>query len=253
MPTWPALGVSPKTIGDADDRAAARAIRAGIAKEETAQEAPSHLHARLVRHRRLPVLLTGFGWAVSTNSVCRRRAPNRCCRRSKRPKDADEQKAIAARYLKHYGNRDDEATSKVKAIDRELKVKEREHVLLNRFGNGENRRARPGADDDPDAYKKTMAALAAENEGDLAAARTDGPIWPTNMRRTRARRKALWGWLAQKKLNDLASKDGQLNELEAAVGECFRLDDKDVRIRRDFDNAVVAAIRLNELGDYTLA
>ena len=85
-------------------------------------------------------------------------------------KDPDKQKQLAAEYLNHYGTRDDEATKKVRALDRDLKVAERERVLLNRYGM-KNMRANPGEGDDPDAYAKTMSALTAENAGDLAAAR----------------------------------------------------------------------------------
>jgi hypothetical protein len=166
-------------------------------------------------------------------------------------KDPEAQKPIIARYLKHYGSRDDEHTKRIKSLDRDLKVKEREHVLLNRFGR-ENLRNRPEADEDPDAYKKTMAALTAENEGDLAAARTLWSELVDRYAKEAGESKAIWGWHAQKKLNDINTRHNEINEWLKQL-EQARLDDGDVRFEDEAQTRVVNMVRLEELGDLALA
>jgi hypothetical protein len=165
--------------------------------------------------------------------------------------DPEQQQEIATKYLKHYGNRDDDKTKWVKGLSRDLKVKAREHVLLNRFGR-ENLRARPEADDDAEAYKKTMNALTAENEGDLAAAQAIWSELAERYAKDPGESKAMWGWHAQKKLNDLGTKSQQLNELLKQLNKA-RLDDVDARFDDELQTRVVAAMRLRELGDFALA
>ena len=192
-------------------------------------------------------LLVGMGWG-DLGVRPRPASAESLLQKLEAAKDPDEQRSIAAKYLKHYGNRDDDATKKVKALDRDLKVAEREHVLLNRFGR-ENLRSRAEADDDPDAYRKTMAALTAENDGDLAAAKTMWVELVDRYSNESSDAKKLWAWHAQKKLNDLTLKSRQLNELIAQLDK-MRLEDVDVKFDGELQTRVAAAIRLEQLGDF---
>ena len=195
-------------------------------------------------------LIGGLAWLVYDFAIAPPSAES-LLQKLDATKDPDTQREIAARYLKHYGNRDDEATRKVKSLDRELKVKEREHVLLNRFGR-ENLRGRPEADDDREAYMKTMAALTAENDGDLASARKMWTELAEQYSNDLTEAKKLWGWHAQKKLNDLAFTRSQLAELVKKL-DANRLDDVDPRFEDELQSRVIEAIRLEQLGDFSLA
>ncbi len=195
-------------------------------------------------------MIGGLGWVIYAFAIAPPTAES-LLQKLDAAKDPDEQRAIAARYLKHYGDRNDESTRKVKSLERDLKVREREHVLLNRFGR-ENLRGRPEADDDKEAYMKTMAALTAENDGDLPAARTMWKELAEQYSSELIESKRLWGWHAQKKLDELALKSNQLTELIKKL-DAYRLDDVDSRFEDELQSRVIAAIRLEQLGDYALA
>jgi hypothetical protein len=97
-----------------------------------------------------------------------------------------------------------------------------------------------------------MAALTAENEGDLAAAKTMWIELVEQYSNELSDAKRLWAWHAQKKLNDLTQKTRQLNDLIAQLDK-MRLDDVDAKFDDELDTRVIAAIRLEQLGDYSLA
>ncbi|HKA08187.1 MAG TPA: serine/threonine-protein kinase [Gemmataceae bacterium] len=233
-----------------DDRRAVRAIRAASRKKKLRRKRrPFYRHNLFVIVACL-ALLAGFGWVLvsafsppSAESLLQTIESNK--------DDPETQEKIVARYLKYYGDRDDEPTRKMKDLARDLKVKEREHVLLNRHRR-DNLRARPEADDDPEAYKKTMAALTAENEGDLFTARTAWVELVEKYSNDSSQAKALWGWHAQKKLNDLAAAETHTATLLKKL-EDFQLEDKDARFDDDLESKVVTAVRSERFGDMRLA
>ena len=119
-------------------------------------------------------------------------------------------------------------------LDRNLKVADREQILLNRF-KSDRLRTHGEEGDDPDAYAKIMAALSAENDGDLAvtARRSNWKKLVEKFANDANDAKALWGWIAQKKLNDLSTKEAALGDLAQQLDRDFRLEDKDPK----FDDA----------------
>ena len=98
-----------------------------------------------------------------------------------------------------------------------------------------------------------MAALTAENEGDLASARSTWMELAAEYANETDEAKAMWGWHAQKKLNDLMATTRTLATEVMAKVEEFRVDDKDVRPRRDLDRQVATPLRLEQFGDFALA
>lgn len=241
--------IDPRQLG-ADDRAAARAIRAGSRKKKLRKKRrPVYRRGWFVMIACLAVLL-GMGYVVWEFALSPPSAETLLAQLDA-AKDPEVQKPIVARYLKHYGARDDEQTRKVKELDRDIKVKEHENTMLNRHSN-ERLRNRTEDHYDAEAYKKTMSALTAEDEGDLGAAKSAWVELVERYAKEPAESKAIWGWHAQKKLNDLTARsrevDGLLKQLET-----FRLDDVDARFEDDMEKRVVGAIRLEEFGDIALA
>jgi hypothetical protein len=163
-------------------------------------------------------------------------------------KDPKMQQDLAAEYLKYYGSRTDDATNKVRAIDRSMKVAERERVLLNRFGM-QNMRAHPAEGDDADAYGKTMAAMTVENAGDLPEARRLWGELAGQYENDPIESKALWGWVAEKKLGDLDARERQLAEIGRRLDDEFRLEDKDPHFGDEATDRVATALRLEQFGD----
>jgi hypothetical protein len=244
-----ARSLDPRQLED-DDRKAARFIRAGSKKKK-------------LRKKRIPFFRRGWFVALACLAVVggigyviklglEPPSAESLLTRIETARNPDAQKDAVHQYLKHYADRDDEKTKWVKGLDRDLRVKGREHVLLNRF-KVDRLRARPEEDDDPDAYKKTMLALTAEDVGDLAGARTTWVELVNAYAQDPSEAKAMWGWHAQKKLNDLAAAERDLAKLIKRLDEEFRLEDKDVKFEDEMDNRVVAAHRLEEFRDFALA
>src|SRR5262245_40724114 len=184
-----------RRIEDDDDRRAVRAIRAASRKKKLRKKRrPIYRNAIFVGLACL-LVLGAFGWVLvsaftppSAESLLQKVELNK--------DDPEAQDKIVTKYLKYYGDRDDEPTQRMKELSRDLKVKAREHVLLNRHRR-DNLRARPEEDDDAEAYKKTMNALTAENEGDLFTARTAWVELVEKYSSDSSQTKALWGWHAQ--------------------------------------------------------
>ena len=241
--------LDPRQLGD-DDKKAARAIRAGSRKKKLKKRhRPIYNRGWFVTLACIALLGT-LGTIIYFGAFAAPSAES-LLKKIDGAKEPDKQMQFAAEYLKYYGSRDNEDTMRVRALDRSLKVAERERVLLNRFKN-ERLRAHGEEGDDPDAYAKTMAALSAENEGDLAAARTNWNDLVDKFAKDSNDAKALWGWIAQKKLNDLSTREAALGELVQQLERDFRAEDKDPKFE-DFQMKIVNAIRLEQFGDTALA
>ncbi len=245
-----ARAVDRRKLAGKEDRAAARAIRAGSRRKKlNKRHRPIYSRNWFVALACL-LLLGGISWFVWEAGFAPPSADS-LLKTIDETKEPIDQKALVARYLKHYGSQDDDATKKVKGLDRRLKVDERVTVLLNRY-RVERLRNRPEDDDDPDAYKKTMAALTLENDGDLPAARKEWSELVEKYGKEATESNALWGWHAQRKLDDFRQKEVQIGELVREL-EKFRQDDTDPIFDDDVKARVAIAIRIEELQDFALA
>jgi hypothetical protein len=236
------------TRTDAEDRHAAQFIRAGAKKKRLRKKkAPFYSKGWFVA---LAVLVVVGAIAGIVRMALAPPAAEVLLGQIESAPDGERKQAAVAEYLRHYGDRTDDKTERVRSLDRDLRVADRERVLLNRHRN-ERLRARAEEDDDPDAYKKTMSALTAENDGDLVAARhTWAELVAVYAGQTDGA-KALWGWHAQKKLNDLSATGRTVEEIMKKV-DVFRGADKDVALD-DLDRQVSTPVRLEQLGDFALA
>jgi eukaryotic-like serine/threonine-protein kinase len=241
--------LDPRKLGD-DDKKAARAIRAGSRKKKLKKR------RRPIYNRGWFVALACFALLGTLGTIIYYGAfappsAESLLKKIDGAKEPDKQLQFAAEYLKHYGTRDNDDTKRVKALDRGLKVAERERVLLNRYKN-ERLRAHGEDGDDPEAYAKTMTALGLENEGDLVEARKTWASLVDKYATDINEARVLWAWIAQKKLADLGAKEAALGDLAQQLERDFRAEDKDPK----FDDAlvkIVNAIRLEQLGDTALA
>jgi hypothetical protein len=236
--------LDPRQLAD-EDKKAARAIRAGAKKKKLRKKRrPIHTRGWFVALACL-VVVGAIGSAIYFGAIAPPSAES-LLQKIDAAKDPEKQKDLAAEYLKYYGARDDEPTRKIRALDRDLKVAERERVLLNRFGM-KNMRGSASEGDDPDAYAKTMSALTAENEGDLSAARATWTALAGQYANDPNESKAMWGWVAQKKLADLNGKDAWLADVAR------RMEDKDVRFGDELTDRVATAIRFEQFRDFARA
>lgn len=246
-----ARAVDRSKVSDKEDRAAARAIRAGSRKKKLRKKRrPIYTRNWFVALACL-LLLGGISWFVWEAAFAAPSASSLLARIEATKNEPKDQQDAVARYLKYYGILDDEDTKRVKNLDRDLKVRAHESTMLKRFGT---ERLRNRAEDhyDADAYKKTMAALTLENEGDLVAARRDWSELIEKYSKESTEDKAIWAWHAQRKMDDLRMKEGQIDVLRREL-EKFRLDDADPKFEDDVKTRVVTAIRIEELKDYALA
>jgi serine/threonine-protein kinase len=242
--------LDPRQLG-AEDKKAARAIRAGAKKKKLRKKRrPIYSRGWFVLLACL-VVVGAIGSVIYFGAIAPPSA-EALLQRIDAAKDPDKQKDLAAEYLRHYGTRDDEPTRKVRALDRDLKVAERERVLLNRFGM-RNMRGSPGEGDDPDAYAKTMAALTAENDGDLSAARATWTALDGQYANDPNESKAMWGWVAHKKLADLNGRDAWLADVARRIDKDFKAEDRDVRFGDDLTDRVATAIRFEQFRDFARA
>jgi eukaryotic-like serine/threonine-protein kinase len=242
--------LDPRYLG-ADDKKAARAIRAGARKKKLRKKRrPIYTRGWFVLLACLAVV-GGIGSIIYFGAIAPPSAEY-LIQKIEAAKDPDKQKEFAAEYLKHYGTRDDEPTKKVKALDRDLKVAERERILLNRFGM-QNMRASPGPDDDPEAYAKTMAALTAENAGDVPAARGTWTELADKYANDPNESKALWGWIAQKKLNDINTRTALLADIARRLEKDFRIEDKDPKFGDETTDRYALAVRADQFKDFAQA
>jgi hypothetical protein len=98
-----------------------------------------------------------------------------------------------------------------------------------------------------------MSALTAENEGDLSAARATWTALDGQYANDPNESKAMWGWVAHKKLADLNAKDAWLADVARRIDKDFRAEDKDVRFGDDLTDQVATAIRFEQFRDFARA
>ncbi|HKB04802.1 MAG TPA: serine/threonine-protein kinase [Gemmataceae bacterium] len=237
-------------LGD-EDRQAAKFIRAGSKKKKLRKKRIPFYRRNWFVALACLAILGAMGWTVWTFAIAPPSAESLLAR-IEATKDPEARERLVGEYLRHYEGRDDDQTKHVKELQRELKVNERARVMLNRHGSSKFRTI-PLEGDDPDAYQKTMAALTAEDAGNLPLARSTWAELVDKYAHDANETRALWGWHAQRKLYDLAAPERDVARLHKRLDEEFRLEDKDARFEDDTEKEVVAALRLQELGDFARA
>jgi hypothetical protein len=163
-------------------------------------------------------------------------------------KDAESALDATGRYLSRYGSLTDAPTRQVRDWDRTLRVEQRERQLHNRFDSKFNLKP------DDDGQKLGYEALRRENEGDVEGAAAKWRELEKKYRDDPDADAAVYTWLAQKKLADLAKLPAREQRLAAELDRQHALvpperkDDPD-----DAERESLEAMRAQAFGDWSAA
>lgn len=168
----------------------------------------------------------------------------------------------ATKFLETYGSRGGELVDQAAAIFRAGKIRERERVLNNRFTSSMPGMSKPTENDDPDAYNAAWAAMEFEKLGQLDQARAqwqkvkarfpDQAALPYTTQNDELA-KALWGWIAEKRLADIAKALAERERLVKKIAES-RLKEIELKTdKTDPESLAIRALRLWEFGDHERA
>ena len=128
-----ARGVDPES--DADDRNAAQRHPGRGQEEEAAQEETSRSTTGAGSSPLAALVLVGGIFGIVKMAIAPPTAETLLGTDRVGPGPEDRKRAAVAEYLKHYGDRTTRRREGVRLLDRDLKVAERERVLLNRHRN----------------------------------------------------------------------------------------------------------------------
>jgi serine/threonine-protein kinase len=165
----------------------------------------------------------------------------------------DAKGEAAARFLEAHGETGGERVDQAAAIFRAAKVRERERQLVKRLPSNN-----PGETDDPEAYGFAHQAVTAERSGqfDLAEAmwgKVKGrfpeeahlPYTTTDEQLAKAR----WGWLADKRIQDVKAARAELAKLEQKISDNKQHERAAKYDPADPESVALRAIRLRGFGD----
>ncbi|MCE9529987.1 MAG: protein kinase [Planctomycetes bacterium] len=231
---------------DEKDLEAARSIRAaGKKKKLKKKETAFYRRGWFVGIGSVAIVLTT---ALIFWLLLRPDSPAEMLAAIEKAKNPDAKAIAAKKYLDTYGKSTDpklaDKTEWAKGIYWEGKVAKRESQLLKRHKIG----LAVEEGDDPDAYSKTMSALTAEEDGDVVAARRTWAKLIETFQNDAKEEKALWGWVAAKRLKDLTEVEAREKHLEKVVKDSA-FEDRDFKLEDEMEARAAEAMRLERFGD----
>jgi serine/threonine-protein kinase len=237
---------------DEADREAARALR-GKKKKKKKKAAVPFLQQKWVQATGILLVLGAMG--VGTYLMLRPPSAEKLSAAIADAKTPDDRLAAAEKYLAKYGDEPGEATDRAAAAFRKGKVIERDRVLTKRLDT--RWKDKPEESDDHDAYTAAMQALQAERDGQLKLA---ADLWGKVKARfpneanlpftfdAEKLAKALWGWLADEHLKEIAAVRDTAAGLEKKVA-AERNNEKPIPYNaEDPESVAMRAIRLRQVG-----
>lgn len=232
---------------DAEDRETAKSIRAGTKKKKVKKQTiPFYRQGWFVMIGAIALLaaMGGTLWLLT-----RPDSPDEMMRQIEQASNTDAKLAATKKYLDTYGKREDlkEKTETVKRIFRDATVVKRETALLKRHTKT-GFRNNPEEGEDPDAYAKTMNAFTAEDDGDVAVARRYWKELDDKFSTEGDETKALWGWVAAKRLRDLQEVD-RVEQSMLKLIQDTSFEDAEPKANGDNETRALEAIRLELFGD----
>jgi serine/threonine-protein kinase len=237
---------------DAADKEAARALRGKRRKAKKKQEVP------LLERKWVQALALVAGLAVIAGGAyfaLKPTPPEKLYAAIDRADTPEAKLAAAARFLEEHGAKGGEMVDRAAAVFREGKVREREKQLKNRQDAG---LSKPAEADDPEAYNAAWAALEAERDGRLDQAESQWikvkARFPDEAKLPFATKegdlaKARWGWLAEKRLADIAAARAEVERLKKRVTENRIHEQATPPDRTNPESLALKIIRLRAFGD----
>jgi serine/threonine-protein kinase len=184
---------------DETDREAARTLRGAVLKKKVRKKSVPLARRKWVQATALLAALAALGGVVVW--LTRPPTPEKLYARVKAAVESKDTAAALKdidRYLALYGSRGDEPTRQVQGWNRTLRVDQREYQLHNRFNS------KLGFKPEDDGQKLAYDALTFENEGELDDAARKWREMEVKFKDDPDPEAAVYGWLAQKKLAELA-------------------------------------------------
>ncbi len=234
---------------DSDDLEAARSIRAGTKKKKLkVKKTPIYRQGWFVVAGSILIIVAMFGMAWW---LTRPDSPDVMIQNMQAAKTPQGKVAAAKLYLEVYRNRPalKEKTELVQKVLRDESVKVREMALMKRYSK-KGFRENPEEGEDPAAYKKTMIALGAEEEGDVVSARKNWKELEDKYAAESDETKAMWGWVAAKRLRDLDEVDNQERKLLLQIEDNI-FKDADLKAAGEYEQRAVQALRQELFGDFS--
>jgi serine/threonine-protein kinase len=187
-----------KRPADETDRKAARTLRAAAARRRLRRRTVPFAERKWVQAVMLSTALVGLAALVFwlTRPPSADKLFHQVQAAAER-RDVDTVKDKAATYLRIYGDRDEDRTRQVRAWVRELRTERLESQLINRI-HGKLKRKPTG-----EVETLAFAAIESEDEGDTVTAAENWQKLKAKVEEDGGQDATVYGWLAQKKLDDL--------------------------------------------------
>ncbi|MBN9120096.1 MAG: serine/threonine protein kinase [Planctomycetes bacterium] len=241
---------------DAADREAARALR-GTKKKKKKPAAVPLLRQKWLRGVGILAVLGAIAGGVYY--AAKPPSMDKMYSAIDRAETPDAKAEAAARFLEVYGDRGGETVDKAAAVFRDGKVRERERQLTNRFASN---LIKPAESDDPEAYAAAWQAMEAERVGALDDAEhhwtrvkgrfPDEAKLPYTLKDD-VLAKARWGWLADKRIADLAAVRTEYGKLKKKIADSRPLEQPLKNDATSPESLAIRAMRLRDFGDHDRA
>lgn len=242
---------------DADDKAAARALRGKKKKAKKKVHVPFYQRKWV---QAAGILAVFAAMAVAVWQAVKPASAESMYAAVERADTPAEKAAAAAKFLDAHGKGGGELVDKAAAVFRDATVRERERQLANRYESRNLRKPFDG--DDPGAFEFAMQAMDAERGGDLTTAET---MWgkvkgrfPQESQLKYTTKddelaKARWGWLAEKHIGDIKAARDELVKVQNKIKDSREYE---LAAKPDAANPewlATKAIRLKEMTDHARA
>ncbi len=185
---------------DQTDRAAARTLRSAVAKKKSRKRVLPWMQRKWVQALMLSSALAGLAGLVFVLT----RPPSedellRAVRVAYEAKDYPATLDAADRYLRFYGSRDEDAARQVRSWDQAARTIRRETQLHNRIYG--KIKSKP----EGEIEKLAFQAIEKEDQGEIEGAALDWKKIESKIEDSGSKEMAVYSWVAQKKLADLAA------------------------------------------------
>ena len=244
---------------DASDKEAARALRGKKKKVKKKADVPL-LERKWVRAVGIVAVLAAIAGGVYF--AVRTTPPDKLFAAIERAETPDAKLEAAAKFLEAHGSKGGEMAEKAAAVFREGKVREREKQLTNRHNSPLPNMSRPTENDDAEAYQAAWLAMDHEKSGHLEQAEAqwakvkgrfpDEAKLPFTTKDDQLA-KARWGWLADKRLADIAAARGELARLRKKIDDGRPVEASFKTDTANPESLAIRALRLKAFGDHDSA